>query len=251
MKRLSLTSNSTMKNLSLIFCAAVVLALSAEGGIIYSSYPNSGNIPDGDPAGWSATATVSGYQTVITSVSVSLDISGGYNGDLYAYLSYNGALLPLLNRVGVGTGSEPTYSYGYSGAGFTSLVLQDSGSGGDIHTYGGGVGTGTYSADGRNVDPMSSPATLYGTSQATFYSTFGGMNPNGTWTLFFADLSGGGGQSQLTGWSLDITAIPEPVNVALGIFAGVFLIVIVGRSRPVRNQLHRWRLAAVQWVNAV
>ena len=54
---------------------------------------------------------------------------------------------------------------------------------------------------------------------------------NGTWTLFLADLSAGA-QSQLVSWELDITAVPEPVNVALGIFAGVFLAVtLVSRVR--------------------
>jgi hypothetical protein len=76
------------------------------------------------------------------------------------------------------------------------------------------------------------------------------MNPNGTWTLFIADLSGGE-QSTLVSWSLDITAVPEPVNVALGIFAGVFLVVILARSRPVRNRVHHWRVAFVRWVDAV
>jgi hypothetical protein len=33
----------------------------------------------------------------------------------------------------------------------------------------------------------------------------------------------------LNGWSLDITAVPEPVNVALGIFAG--LAGVVGLAR--------------------
>jgi hypothetical protein len=44
------------------------------------------------------------------------------------------------------------------------------------------------------------------------------LNPNGTWTLFLADESAGGGQSSLVSWSLSISAVPEPTNVALGIF---------------------------------
>src|ERR1035441_9753813 len=44
----------------------------------------------------------------------------------------------------------------------------------------------------------------------TQYGTIGRLNPNGNWTLFLADLSDGGGQSQLTGLSMDITAVPEP-----------------------------------------
>ena len=76
-----------------------------------------------------------------------------------------------------------------------------------------------------------------------------GSNPNGTWTLFLQDTSGA---ETLVSWGLgDITAVPEPVNVALGIFGGVVLFVIVVRSRPVRNRLHCWKAAFVRWVNAV
>jgi len=48
-------------------------------------------------------------------------------------------------------------------------------------------------------------------------SSFSGQDPNNTWTLFFADTSPGG-QTTLEGWSLDITAVPEPVSKALIIF---------------------------------
>ncbi len=64
------------------------------------------NIPDGNLSGWSDLHTFSGIPAVIESVTVSLNICGGYNGDLYAYLSHEGALLPLLNRVGVGAASS-------------------------------------------------------------------------------------------------------------------------------------------------
>ena len=66
---------------------------------------------------------------------------------------------------------------------------------------------------------------------------YNGLNPNGTWTLFIADLSSGG-QSTLVSWELDIAAVPEPVNVALGIFAGVFLVVTFARSQQVRKLFH-------------
>ena len=81
---------------------------------------------------------------------------------------------------------------------------------------------------------------------------FNGLNPNNTWSLMLWDNSHTGIENGLVGWSLDVTAaVPEPVNVALGIFAGVFLVVIVARSRPVRNRVQRWRVAAVRWIDAV
>lgn len=224
-----------MKIRTLLLTGLLGVSLSTSAALYNSGFENGGLIPDGNLSGWSDTRTVSGLLPVIDSVSVTLNLSGGYNGDLYAYLSYGGSQLVLLNRVGVGTGTEPTYSFGYSGAGFTGLVLQDGAS--DIHTYGGGVGSGTYSADGRDVSPLAAPATLYGTSQDTFAGTFGGANPNGDWTLFFADVSVGGGQSQLLDWSLDITAVPEPTTWALGIFGGLAGLIGICRTSRCRSLL--------------
>jgi len=54
--------------------------------------------------------------------------------------------------------------------------------------------------------------------------------------LFFADVSGGGGNSTIASWSLDIiTAVPEPINVALRFFAGLFLVGSLCRSERVRK----------------
>ena len=164
---------------------------------------------------------------------MTLDLSGGYNGDLYAYLSYDGSQVVLLNRVGVGTGTDLTYSFGYAGAGFNNLVLQDGASNPDIHNYGGGLGTGIYSPDGRDVSPLASPAALLGTSRATLDGTFGGMNPNGQWTLFLADTSAGGGQTVVTSWGLDIIAVPEPTTAA-ELTAGLLLLLAAGRRLRMR-----------------
>ncbi len=84
----------------------------------------------------------------------------------------------------------------------------------------------------------------------SFDTAFNGKNPNGTWTIFFADLSSGG-QSHLDGWSLSINGVPEPVNVALVVFAGVFLAVALARCQRVRNWVYRRRDAVVAWINAV
>src|ERR1035438_6210831 len=220
---------------SICCCTGLMLALTAQAGISYSTFANSGLIPDGSPVGSSGTATASGYLPSISDVSVNLNISGGYNGDLYAYISYGGVLVPLLNRVGV-SATGGGNSFGYGDAGF-NVTLSSAGAN-DVHFYqnnspsfnGSGQLTGTWQPDGRSIDPQSSPSTFDSASRVSFGS-YNGMNPNGTWTLFIADLSAGG-QSQLVSWELDITAVPEPVNVALGIFAGVFLAVtLVSRVR--------------------
>ena len=80
---------------------------------------------------------------------------------------------------------------------------------------------------------------------------FSGLNPNTTWGLVLWDNSNSGIQNGLVSWKLGVTAVPEPVNVALGVFAGVVLVIIPARSRRVRNRLHCWRLAVMHWIDAV
>ena len=48
---------------------------------------------------------------------------------------------------------------------------------------------------------------------------FTGSNPHDNWTLFLSNASGAN-DNQLTGWSLNITAVPEPIDLALEIFGG-------------------------------
>lgn len=205
-----------MKLSQAILGLALASSMSAFGAI-YSGA--GGSIPDANPSGWQNTITVSGEGSTLTSLSVNLITSGGYNGDLYAFLSYGNVLVPLLNRVGVGTGN----AFGSSGSGFNVTF---GASGTDIHTapYVAGVTqSGTlFQADGRVISPTSAPSA-FDAAGTIGLSAFYNLDPNGAWTLFVADLSGGGVAS-VTSWSLDITAVPEPVNVALGAFAGVLIL---------------------------
>ncbi|MCX6896073.1 MAG: proprotein convertase P-domain-containing protein [Verrucomicrobia bacterium] len=144
-------------------------------------------IPDGNLAGYVNTITVSGTgNNDIRDVNVYLNISGGYNGDLYGYLvGPNGQMALLLNRIGPG-------SFGNNGAGMT-VTLDDSATVGN-----GGLG------DIQNVGA----------------SGFVGNFANGTWTLFLADMVSGD-QSTLVSWGLQIDVVPEPVTWALLIFAAL------------------------------
>jgi hypothetical protein len=79
-------------------------------------------------------------------------------------------------------------------------------------------------------------AVLSGTTSFTAnqdLSAFGNTDPNGAWTIFFADLNPGD-TATLTSFSLDITAVPEPINMALGIFGGVMGLMVLARSKPVK-----------------
>ncbi len=183
---------------------AVALGAGVARGTLYTETFSGAAIPQGSPAGVSLVETVTAIPggSTVAGLTVDLSVSGGYNGSFYAYLvAPNGTLVMLLNRPGA-TGGNP---FGYGGSGL-NVTLSDTAAG-SIQTTPEAVG-----------------AVFSGAYQAA--GTLGNINgsaADGTWTLFFADESAGGGQPTLTGWSLDITAVPEPVNVALALFGAGLL----------------------------
>lgn len=170
--------------------------------ITASSFPGV-VIPDNETCGVADIINLSTAITSITDVQVTLDISGGFNGDYYAYLRHSDSsgvgFSVLLNRVGV-TASNP---YGSSDSGF-SVTFSDSASG-NIHSAsaGGGALNGIFQPDGRNVSPSTAPGTLDSTSSTALLNSFNGMDANGDWTLFIADVSPVG-IGTLEDWSLTI-----------------------------------------------
>ena len=210
--------------------AAVIFAVLASAGMA-SAQPVSTNfvmnanalVPDGDPNGLALTTTLGGLSGTISDVSLTLNISGGNNSDLYAYLvGPNGGFAILLNRVGLGAANP----HGYEDSGF-SITLSDDGAR-NVHEYQEGAYTlngarqltGTWTPDGRNIDPQSSPALFDSAIAAATLSSFGGTDPNGVWTLYFADLSGGG-DSTLESWQVNLRVIPEPGTAALFCLGGL------------------------------
>ncbi len=185
-----------------ILTAALLLtAIWAQATLTQTQSFSGGTIADGNPLGtvFSGTYSQTGFNSPVLGATVGLEITGGYNGDLYAYLvAPNGTLVMLMNQPGVGVNG-----FGASGAGM-NITLADSGSTGIQGVTSGSVLSGTYSAAG----------TL---------GTFNNSTANGTWQLFFADLGAGGGTSTLNGWTLTLTVVPEPITWALGIFLAVFL----------------------------
>ena len=179
-------------------------------------------VPDGSSVGIANSLTVSDPGgAAIEDVSVNLNISGGYNGDLYGYLVFqptgggSASLEVLLNQIGT-SGSNP---FGDSGPGM-NVTLSDSGTGGDIHSQTGSSAlSGSYTPD----------------STSTLDSTFTG-SADGTWTLFLADLSAGGGTSELVSWGVGISVGPEPVTWALLIFATLGLTLRLIYSLKLKTQ---------------
>ena len=103
-------------------------------------------------------------------------------------------------------------------------ILLDDQLGTDLHQYGGNGGdtlSGTWAADGRNINPTSSGLTFDNTPRTALLNSFNGTDPNGVWTLYLADVAFGG-QARLAGWSLEITAVPEPMAAAMAWFGLLF-----------------------------
>ena len=168
------------------------------------------SIPDNDDVGYTNSRIVSDAGLVeIQNVTVNLNFTGGWNGDLYVYLMHNSGFAVLLNRPGRSISSPDE-----SGTVALDVTLDDTAPT-DIHTAipeSGGTFSGTYQSDGRNVDPYNVVSTDPRT--ATLASFFG-TNGNGTWTLFVADQAAGD-TSTLNSWGLTITAVPEPGAALLG-----------------------------------
>ena len=192
------------------------------------SYTPNLPIPDNSTVGVSSTQTVSSALVTITGLVVTLDVTGGFNGDYYAYLVHNTGpggtgFAVLLNRVGR-TGIN---AFGYSDNGFSSVRFNDNPlatTSGDIHNYqtasnpnGSALSGGLWQSDGRNVNPNSAVDT---SPRGAFLTSFNGLDPNGTWTLYIADLSAVG-NGTFTGWGLEITGmvVPEPGSGLLALLA--------------------------------
>ncbi|HTH46131.1 MAG TPA: proprotein convertase P-domain-containing protein [Candidatus Limnocylindria bacterium] len=206
-------------NLRPLFLTAGLLAvpLAHAGVVIVSETLSSGNaIGDAPSAGLARVLNVSTAGTVITDLSVDLDIGSltgdtAWNGDLYAQLTGpSGSLAVLINRPGLSS-SDGT---GSGVAGF-SITINDSAID-DIHdspyatagysVNGSGQVSGTWQSDGR-TDPTSS-------TRSKSLSQLFGQNPNGDWTLLVADLANGN-RAQLNSWSITVTtAVPEPAATA-------------------------------------
>jgi subtilisin-like proprotein convertase family protein len=199
----------------LIPIASVALTLSSQGALteVYTYSGATLGIPDGSPSGLASVQTVTGSEILLVqSVKVTLNVTGNFNGDLYAYLQHGSGMAILLNRPGR-TGIDLFgYDDGGIGVTFDDLAAED------VHTYqeqtipgSGNPLTGTWIPDGRAVDPNLVVAT---DPQTAMLNSFAGGDANGEWTLFVADMSGGDAH-QLVSWSVEVNGIPEPGTVAL------------------------------------
>lgn len=202
--------------------------------VVTTFFPVGVTIPDGDFTGYQNSQTLSGFAGPILDVNVTLNISGGFNGDFYAYLMHNGTTAILLNRVG----RSASNSVGYPDHGFANLFTLDDQAASDVDSYRSfsytlnpaGQLTGQWQPDGRAIDPLSAGSAFDAASRSAMLGLFNGMDPNGVWSLYVADLSAGG-EGTLVGWGLEITAVPEPSLASLLGSAAAMLLLLAKRRK--------------------
>jgi hypothetical protein len=137
--------------------------------------------------------------------SIKITVTGGWNGDYRLVLSHlNSDLTPqasveLFNRMGV-DGSHPA---GYANAGFNNTEIR--------------MGSTDISTVGSHSSTAQLGAGPYSPQGSVNFHAFANADPRGIWALYFTDKASGEAGT-LTGWSLSLDVVPEPVNVALGIF---------------------------------
>lgn len=180
------------------------------------SYTVNTAIRDNDLNGLADTRVFHSPIKSIDAISVSLDISGGFNGDLYVYLTHGSGFSVLLNRAG----STASNEYGYWDSGF-NVTFAAYAANGDIHNYQsqvnplGGSLTGVWQPDGRETSPLGAVDT---DSRTALFDSFTGLNPDGEWTLFIADVSSVG-TSTLNSWELSVTGKVPDGGVTLSLLA--------------------------------
>jgi subtilisin-like proprotein convertase family protein len=223
---------------------AAALAVTASAAVVeFDSGPLNQWLPDDSATGFASTISVAD-SGIVAGVSVRFELSvpanqTGWLGDLYAYLRHDDGFAVLLNRPGR-TAVNP---FGYGDGQTMNLTFADSALNGDIHGFraasplnasGSLVSPllGAWAPDGRAVDPA---VVLDTTPRTALLGAFAGHSLDGNWTLFVADLSGGG-QHCLDRWALEFevepSAVPEPANTAAAVTIGLLAFACWRSRRP-------------------
>jgi len=199
-------------------------------------------IPDNDPAGLQDTQTLSGFLSTIDFVEVRLSFSAApsdyaFNGDYYVTLQHDSGFAVLLNRVG----RTSTDALGYDDNGFNIAFTL---TGDDVHLYRdltpsydvNGALIGMWGVDGRNVDP---DLVLDTSPRTSTLASFNGLDPNGNWTVFVADMNQNG-NATFVSWGVNVTVVPEPsVMVLLTLGMLLVLPLAIRRRRESLGQVCR------------
>jgi hypothetical protein len=205
--------------------AATVLcgACQSEGSLSWSTSPNA-TIPDNIPNAGAVSdiyiapgdSQLSGIvnPSVASVASVQFTITGGWDGDFKLVLSHadgtTSQSVTLLNTLLGGAAAN---------SGFNNVTLA------------------AGNTDINSAASSSSTAAISGAwapQGGVNFSSFQNISPTGDWILYVTD-NASGEQGVLSGWSLNLDVVPEPVNVALGIFGGMMGILAFARSRRAKR----------------
>ncbi len=190
-----------MKSSHLLLAALVLVTSRAAASVVLSQTFSGGLIREGDPAGqvFAGSFNRASPGATVQGLTVDVQFTGGYNGDLYAaLLAPDGTVTELFNQPGTSVNG-----FGAGGAGM-NVTFSDTA--------------------GRAIQQETSNFLLAGNYRpAGSLGSLNGISPNGRWELYFASLGTGGGDATLGGWSLNITAVPEPELPALVTLAGVLV----------------------------
>jgi subtilisin-like proprotein convertase family protein len=201
-------AKSVFLSLATFALATAWLHADVFSGTLSTNWTGSQAIPDNNPNGVAFSFNISTpVFAAITNVTLDLNTVGGWNGDLYAYLSHGSGFAVLLNRVGRNSANPNGSSSSGMTVEFADSYLAD------IHAFAGSSLTGNFAPDGRNVNPFT---VLDSDPRTAMLGSFTGLDPSGNWTLFFADV-GPLSVSTVQSWTLTlgVTIVPEPAAATL------------------------------------
>ncbi len=206
------TPSSLLKSCLTLTALAWGLAASAQTVTTTTNFTVEAMVPDANASGLASVQTVSTPITNLTGLKVALKIRGSWSGDLYCFLAHGTGHSVLLNRLGRSDASN----LGYNDPG-VDVTFDDAATNGDVHVYriqlSGSQGTpllapltNAWATDAR----VASPTNVLDTdARSAFLSSFNGMDPNGEWVLFVADMEAGD-IHMLDSWGLEITGDTAP-----------------------------------------
>lgn len=213
-----------MKTSMTLLAAALVSAVATRAAPLDDAFNGVNKpVPDGSLAGVADTQVIAAPFTQLTSIRLTLAITGrddfdAFNGDLYATLVHDSGFSVLLNR----PGRTASNLFGYDDNGL-SVTLYDAAPDGDIHDYrdlfAGAFGDtlfGSCTRTGGRWTRRRSSTRRRGPRRCP---GFHGLNPNGSWTLSFVADVETGGLALLDSWSLqldglNVTTVPEASTTA-------------------------------------
>lgn len=162
-------------------------------------------IPDNSPVGvgYGFNFTTAGLN--VSDITLTINLSGGFNGDMYGYLQHNGTLVELITPTTLSANAQVGSTINISLASGFQAALSSATA---VDLAQGGL---TFAAVGN-------------------FNNFVGMDAAGLWTLYFAD-HGAGDQMTLNSFTLSMTAIPVPEPQTWAMLGGGFAVLLLFRKR--------------------